>query len=187
MRFAAAALLLAAAGQLGPGQAGTTFSYVDQYPYYGSAAVAYAASGGIINTEILGQPFAGAQNEPEAIAALVRMPGWHPQARPTTLAAPDRPANNHRLVFVFHPARGFPEGSKICGPPGRYRAGPPAGPVRVHGAFCAGDELVAEAFGVGAAQGPGDPAFAQLLNQLMLVMLPPPRREFPNRGNRLFR
>ncbi len=175
------------AGCAGPSGAGDRFSYVDQEPYYGAAAIGYAVSGGIINTAIRGQPFAGAPANPEAIAALMRMPGWHPQAQPTTRPDPTRPANNHRLVLVFHPARGFPESNRICGQLDRYPVGPPARPVRLHGAFCAGTEPAAEAFGTGQAAGPHDPAFAEFLNRLLAVMLPPSRREFPDRKDWLRR
>ncbi len=172
------------AGCTGPGGAADTLSHVEQQPFYGAAAIGYAVSDGIINTVIHGQPLPGAPADREAIAALMRMPGWHPQARLTTRPDPTRPANNHRLVFVFHPARGFPESNRICGRLAHYPVGPPAAPVRVHGAFCAGTEPAAEAFGTGQAAGPHRPALADLLNRLLAVMLPPPRTEFRDRQRR---
>ena len=144
---------------------------VTQASGFSMGRVQYAAAGGEVFAEIRGNVFAaqGAGYE-EAIASTLRLPSLYPRARITT-----RPARgtrtSQRLAFVFNPDRP-PGAALMCNDIDRVPLAASGPETRVQAAFCSGERVLAEAHAVGpAATGPEDPAFQNLMRQLMANLL----------------
>lgn len=176
------------AGCSGPGGAavqGSWITYDQQVSPYAPSFVQTAAESGEFYVEILGQPFA-AQMSDQAIAQRIVLPQWIGQTTATSNPS-DKVNTNFRAILVFSPVFRGPLIDDACSHSGRIgTADPVPGTVRVAAGFCIGKRLgsalVAEQAGIA---GPQDPAFAALLRQVMLVLLPD-RDPNRSRGNQPF-
>lgn len=107
----------------------------------------------------------------EEIASTLRLPNLYPRARITTRPA-DEARTSQRLAFVFNPDR-TPGAALRCSDIDRVPVAAPSSPeTRVQAAFCSGERVLAEAHAVGPkATGPEDPAFQDLMRQVMANLL----------------
>ena len=133
--------------------------------------VQYAAARGEVFVEIRGNAF-DSQNAgyEEAIASTLRLPASYPRARITTRPSADARVSQ-RLAFVFNPDR--PAGARhMCDGIDLIPLAAPGAQTHVQAAFCSGTRRLAEAHAVGpAGAGPEDPAFQNLMRQVMLNLL----------------
>ena len=138
---------------------------------FSTGHVQYAAARGRMFAEIRGNAFdaQGAGFE-EEIASVLRLPSYYPPARITTRPSEDT-RTSQRLAFVFNPARP-PGAALMCNDIDRVPLAPSGSETRVQAAFCSGERLLAEAHAVGPpAAGPEDPAFQDLMRQVMVNLL----------------
>lgn len=131
----------------------------------------FAASGAVV--EILGTPPGGAP--PEAVAAVLRMPGQYPQA-PFRLATADQtrtPAQGAlRLVIAFGLA-GPADGRLLCAGGAAVPAKPPQTGLEATAALCVGPNADSAArLSHAEPLEPGDPRFAATMTRLIQVLSP---------------
>ncbi len=152
---------------------------VTQSSGFSMGHVQYAAARGEVFAEIRGNAFAsqGADYE-EAIASTLRLPHSYPRARITTRPS-EHARTMQRLAFVFNPDRP-PGAALMCSEIDRVPVAPSGAETHVQAAFCSGNRLLAEAHAVGpAVAGPEDPAFQNLMRQVMLNLLSNAQRSSP--------
>ena len=160
---------------------------VTQSSGFSMGHVQYAAASGEMFAEIRGNAFdaqsAGYEEDDaqsagyeEDIAGALRLPSYYPRARITTRPS-DESRTSQRLAFVFNPDRP-PGAALMCSDIDRVPVAPSSSETRVHAAFCSGERLLAEAHAVGPeAAGPEDPAFRDLMRQVMVHLLRDPAAE----------
>jgi hypothetical protein len=135
---------------------------------YSTGLVAYAVPKGEMTTEIRGDAPGG----PEAVAAMLRPPGWLPPFRFATKPMPGTPSN-YRVVLHFDPAAAAVGGESVCRGERSPDITPPPERTRVQAVFCVDDRLVSEANGYTArARSPAEPAFRGTLDHLMAALMP---------------
>lgn len=135
--------------------------YSPSFPQYG-------ARSGLLQVEVKGQPFPGA--DPAAVAGALAPPIWL-QARPVLATSPQA-GDGYRVVLVFNPARNL-SGAAICR--GDTPVTPPAAgaPVRATAAYCVGDRYYSQVAGSGpAVTSAADPAFRRFGSHLLDTLLP---------------
>jgi len=150
-----------------------TVSNIYQVEPYSQSLVQHVAAPGEVAVEVAGNAFADPPADyREEIAASLSLPGWLPPARLTTRPS-ERARASQRIVLAFNPERVLGD-EALCGRIGEVAFAAYPGRTRVQVAMCAGDRLVASVRAeVPAAAGPGDPAFDDFLDQVMLNLLPP--------------
>jgi len=162
------------------------YAYAPQvrtYPAYEPSDLAYAAGGGEMRTEIVGNPFGGVQGDFDA-AVTSAMYGAHFGPAVTFSTAPGPQARQiHTLRLIFNGATAA-SGYSICD--GDLANVPPrqvTGNVQVLAAFCRGTKplsyVSARTSGIGAAD---DPAFTTFMRQVAVLLFPPQNRDGRNRG-----
>jgi len=175
-RSFALALLLPALAACGGGQ---RVSHVEQTTLYSAMTMGYAARGGLLATEIRGQPFGDGPIPAETVAASMKPPGWHRDFRFTTAPTGGRDSD-YRLILRFNTPVDATRGEAICAgaEPGGFAS---AGAMTsVHGVFCVGPQLVSEARSIGGAvRAPADPAFRSLVDALLAEVMPAYNRQVP--------
>ncbi|HJN04665.1 MAG TPA: hypothetical protein QF665_06090 [Alphaproteobacteria bacterium] len=144
---------------------------VTQASGFSMGHVQYAAARGEVFAEIRGTAFdsqtAGSE---EAIASSLRLPNLYPRARITTRPS-EGARTSQRLAFVFNPDRP-PGAALMCSQIDRVPVAPPGVETHAQAAFCSGERLLAQAHAVGpAALGPEDPAFQDLMRQVLVSLL----------------
>ncbi len=98
-RLAVASFLVLLTACAGTGGSKLTYETIETR--YQSGLVGWASESGQLNTVILGNPFA-TKVDPEAIAQVLKLPGWFKPVQLTT--RPKDPARTeNRLVLVFNP------------------------------------------------------------------------------------
>jgi hypothetical protein len=146
---------------------------------YSTAEIGYAAGGGGLGVEVIGNPFGG---DDAAFAAAVAdaIQGANSGPRVRFVPPPEAtPRPEYRLRMIFN----GPEASRA----GIFCAGTPTVPasagaedLRVLAGFCRGDRaLTYLAASTGPASGPDDPAFRYFLRQVTAQALPA-NRGFPD-------
>ena len=150
---------------------------VTQSSGFSMGHVQYAAASGEMFAEIRGNAFdAQSAGYEEDIAGALRLPSYYPRARITTRPS-DESRTSQRLAFVFNPDRP-PGAALMCSDIDRVPVAPSSSETRVQAAFCSGERLLAEAHAVGPeAAGPEDPAFRDLMRQVMVHLLRDPAAE----------
>lgn len=141
-----------------------------------SSLYRYEAGDGEAAVEVHGTP-AGLDPGRYAteVAAAVEAPFWLPAARFRPVAPG---AAQFRLVLLL----GAPVsagGQRACAGSAMGGSAPPAGPLRVLGAMCYRDQALTSAVGSldPPPEGPQDPRFHALLQQLVWTLLPQERYE----------
>ncbi len=144
---------------------------VTQISGFSMGHVQYAAALGEVFVEIRGNAFDSQSDDyEEAIASTLRLPASYPRARITTRPSGDARVTQ-RLAFVFNPNR-TPGAALMCDGIDRIPLAPSGAETHVQAAFCSGSRRLAEAHAVGpAGTGPEDPAFKNLMRQVMLNLL----------------
>lgn len=136
----------------------------------------YDAADGEVAVEVHGGP-AGVDpaRYAAAVAAAVEAPFWLPPARFRPVAAG---AAEFRMVLLVD-APVSAGGSQACQAPGRVALSPAPGALRVQGAMCYRGRALTSATGSldPAPQGPQDPRFRALLQQLTWTLLPQESRD----------
>ncbi len=148
-----------------------TVTNVTQTSGFSMGHVQYAAASGEVFAEIRGNVFdSQTAGYEEAIASTLRLPNLYPRARITTQRSEDtRPSQ--RLAFVFNPDRP-PGAAFMCTEIDRVPVASSGSETQVQAAFCSGQRLLAQAHAVGpAAAGPEDPAFQDLMRQVLVNLL----------------
>jgi hypothetical protein len=145
-----------------------------QPPYVGSydpGMLRYAISRGAILTEVVGNPFDAPKEEVDA-AVTRSMTGatFGRMARFTTKVSPGY-VSPYRVVVLLDPARGA-QANRLCSDPGQPTAAWPDR-IRAMAAFCGSDKAITSIAGSTAkTQGPGDPAFSELIRRMTLDLFP---------------
>ena len=166
------------------GLAGCTDTSVIHYSYYNSAYtpghVDLAASSGQSLAVIRNNPFPEDSDNRGVVAAM--------QARnlgqKMYFAQVERPDDKYgyKVILDFGGARGgYDQCAAAPAPAATKRT---EGPISVLATFCVGDMLLTDALGsIGAATGPDDPRFQQLVGDIMVALTPP---YIPDRHRRCF-
>ena len=158
-----ACLMLGACATVEGGERIYGADYFTTYSVSGFSA--FAAAGPVV--EVFGTPPGGAS--PEAVVAVLRLPGFWPQT-PPRLAPPDLAPSAQRLRLVFGvPGMSSPLGVCETTPSG----GETPGRVELYAAYCRGSAGASGAkLSIGRDLGVDDPAFARALTRLMGVVAP---------------
>ncbi|MCF4164544.1 hypothetical protein L2U69_02635 [Zavarzinia compransoris] len=138
--------------------------------FYRPGAINAAVVDGGVPTVVVGAPFPDVG--PEAALAPLKPPS---SVAADHLSPAPEGAGGTRLVLLFHPARPASSG-EMCGPtpPLAALAGPAGGEgLSVQAILCRGSTQLSSALGRGPAPaGTGDPAYADMVQQLLLVVMP---------------
>lgn len=152
-----------------PALAGTV-SRDDQYPFYGPGLVNYVASRGPVPAVIINNPF-GSEAGKAALISELRLPGYFSQA-PVAAVEADKRRDGH-LVFVFDPAKNFPNSRAVCDSPQQFASARKDSTLRLQAVFCYNSDPVSEAYlETPRPKAPSDPGFRQSMAQLMSSLLP---------------
>ncbi len=152
----------------------TTIYGQDQTMLYSPGFVPYVTQSGNINTVIRGNPFGpGPLADPEVIAASLQSPAWYPQFHFSTRPVPGQ-QTDIRIVLIFNPADRSSGGNDTCLAPQQQPIYAGGGPIRLQAALCVGNHYVSHLAVIGpSASSPQDPAFRDMMDQVIASLLPP--------------
>ncbi|HUN52051.1 MAG TPA: hypothetical protein VMU42_13080 [Candidatus Sulfotelmatobacter sp.] len=159
-----ALLLAACAGS------GVRIGALDQSPAYDPSLVRYVTRLGTMAVEVHGSPFGSSGSDAAPVAAVLSAPGWLGAVRFVPADIHDR---GYRLVLVF----GAGAGEACSDLPALPQVSAAAG-LHVQASFCAGRQVLSSLVADGAAAGaPTDLAFRQMMDQVLVNLLPPVNAE----------
>ena len=134
-----------------------------------------AKYGGVMPLEIYGNPFDVSKQELDSAMTDAMSGANFGQPLEFTTHPPEDFASPYSLVVLFNPALGA-KANKICGDRDQPTAPTEVG-VKAMLVVCSSDVRISSLVAsVGGVSDPNDPAFARLLKQTLIVLLPP-RRE----------
>lgn len=138
---------------------------------YDAWTLNYVASRGGMLTQVVGNPFAVPKQEVEAVVTRI-FTRDHPGPRfPFFTEPPDDYISPYRVVVLFNPARNA-NVSRLCERPQQPTWGRD-GVVEVTAVLCTSERVVTKASGaVLGASGPQDPRFEDLMQQVVVLLLP---------------
>ncbi|MEM7226126.1 MAG: hypothetical protein AAF495_24325 [Pseudomonadota bacterium] len=145
--------------------------YVD--PSYDPRLVGTMAKyGGVMPMEVYGNPFNVPKNELDSAMSSAMKGANFGQPLDFSTTPPEGIASPYSLVVLFSPARNA-KANKICANRDQPTAPTEVG-VKAMMVVCSSDQRISSAIAsVGQANSPNDPAFTRMLQQSLIVLLPP--------------
>ena len=141
-------------------------------PYCNPTLVWHATRDGGMRTVIYGNPFKSSQAETnQQTLSLLKLPPRFEAAPFQLLPSNSRP-HDYRMVLVFNADPAWVGFQAACGDLASINLGPQSNVIAVHGSFCIGTLAITELDLIALATGPNDPAFEQLLRNLVDELLP---------------
>ena len=143
---------------------------LDQSPAYDPSLVRYVTRLGTMAVEVHGSPFGDTGDDAAPVAAALSAPGW---LGPVRFAPAAMHGRNYRLVLVF--GAGVAD---ACGDMANLPRSSAATGLHVQASFCAGRQVLSSLVADGAPAGaPSDPAFRNMMDQILINLLPPVNAE----------
>ncbi|MBE9553044.1 MAG: hypothetical protein IMF05_06250 [Proteobacteria bacterium] len=154
-------------------------------PVYKASEFAYAGAGRDLRVVVAGNPFSGDHAEFEhAVTGYMQGNHWG-QATNFTTTPGESARENYHVVMLFNPPKTFP-GMKLCREkPADLPSEARDDGVVLFAAFCRRNESLTEIKGdIGAASGPADPNFGDLVAAVTQGLFPPRHRFDDDHGCR---